>query len=97
MNFTFKKMAQSIYKDDIGEGATTYHWIAQNAIKTEVDCLDYKLKYGKYAGFSLSEMLGNNDRIQHIKWLKKSTRSQNLKKIISAASRAKLRELDTLQ
>ena len=72
-------------------------WIAQNTIKTEVDCLDFHLKYGKYAGFSLAEMLGDNDRIQHIKWLKKTTQSQNLKKIILAASRAMLRELGTLQ
>jgi hypothetical protein len=71
-------------------------WIAQNKLKTEGDCLDFRLKYGKYAGFSLAEMLGDNDRIQHIKWLKQTTRSQNLKKIISAASRAMLRELNAL-
>ena len=63
-------------------------WIAQNTIKTEDACLDYKLKFGKYAGMTLEEMLGDNTRIAYIQWLKTNTKSDNLKKIISAASKA---------
>ena len=71
-------------------------WIDQNTIKTEDACLDYKLRYGKYAGFTLEEMLGDDTRIAYILWLKKNTKNQNLKKRISAASKAMLRQLSTV-
>jgi len=55
-------------------------WIKQNTMKTEDACLDYKLRYGKYAGFTLEEMLGDDTRIMYIQWLKKNTKSLLLKK-----------------
>lgn len=68
-------------------------WIAQNIIANQDACLDYELKFGKYKGFTLEEMLGDNTRIAYIQWLKTNTKSDNLKKIISAASKAMLRQL----
>ena len=71
-------------------------WIKNNTIVNQDACLDYKLRYGKYAGFTLEEMLGDDTRIPYILWLKKNTKSQNLKKIITAASKAMLRQLSTV-
>ena len=71
-------------------------WIAQNTIRTEDACLDYKLRYGKYAGFTLEEMLGDDTRIMYIQWLKKNTKSLLLKKRITCASKAMLRQLSTV-
>ena len=68
-------------------------WIAQNTIVNQDACLDYKLRYGKYAGFTLEEMLGDNTRIAYIQWLKQNTKSNNLKKRITGASKAMLRQL----
>ena len=71
-------------------------WIKQNTIKTEDACLDYTLRYGKYAGFTLEEMFGDDTRLKYIKWLKKSTKSLLLQKRITGASRAMLRQLSTV-
>ena len=71
-------------------------WIRENTIRTEDACLDYKLRYGVYAGFTLEEMLGDDTRIAYIQWLKTNTKSDNLKKRITGASRAMLRQLRTV-
>ena len=71
-------------------------WIEQNTIANQDACLDYELRYGKYAGMTLEEMLGDNTRIAYIQWLKQNTKSDNLKKRITGASRAMLRQLSTV-
>ena len=71
-------------------------WIKNNTIVNQDACLDYKLRYGKYAGFTLEEMLGDNTRIAYILWLKQNTKSDNVKKRITGASRAMLRQLRTI-
>ena len=71
-------------------------WIKLNTIANQDACLDYKLRYGVYAGFTLEEMLGDDTRIAYIQWLKLNTKSDNLKKRITGASRAMLRQLRTV-
>jgi hypothetical protein len=70
-------------------------WIAQNTIVNQDACLDYTLRYGKYKGFTLEEMLGDDTRIAYIQWLKRTTNSSTLKKKITGASKAMLRQLST--
>jgi hypothetical protein len=70
-------MTLSVYKTMHPKEQQIIEWLAVETIRREDACLDYKLKFGKYTGFTLEEMLGDSERIQYIQWLKRVSASSS--------------------
>ena len=55
--------------------------------------LNFKLKFGKYAGHTLREMLNHSDKTKYLQWMRNNSKTSNfMKHIITEAANEMLEE-----
>ena len=68
-------------------------WVTDIKFRLEYRALGFRLKYGKFAGKTLNDLLQTLNGVRYVLWLKGHTKNLGFKKILSNAARAELKML----